>query len=103
MREKYNLIGMYAIVFLEEQYKGKTYTVFITGQATDDTFIVQVVSPLTGQPNVARLVNIKDMKDWLILPTREIADEVLEDWRKSDCKNFRYQFELSLPENKSDK
>lgn len=92
--EMSNLVGMYAIIFREKQYEGTTYNVYISGKATVDTFIVQAIGGLTGAPNVARLVHIDQMKDWLILPTKEIAEQVLSDWSKQGYKEFRFKFDI---------
>ncbi|MBC3788659.1 hypothetical protein [Spirosoma utsteinense] len=62
--------------------------VFIMGKADDNYYIVQFLNVLTGEPNVARVMHISQMLDWQFLPTKEIAEEVMADYRKHKTNRF---------------
>lgn len=85
-----NLVGMWALI-LDEKEKLKTM-VYIQGKADDEIYIVQVVSPLDGSTNIAKLINISKMMEWIFLPSREIADDVINDYRNNN--SFRFKAEI---------
>lgn len=76
-----NLVGMWALI-IDENEKLKS-TVFIYGKAEDEIYIVQAVGALDGVPNIAKLIHVSKMMDWIFLPSREIADDVINDYRKN--------------------
>ena len=81
-----NLVGMFA--FKLDSNRKITRKVYILGKADNEHFICQYISPLDGVPNIARLLTIAELKHWVIIPTMQIAEEVLEDYHKDRC--FRY-------------
>ena len=83
--EMSNLIGMYAFR-VEEGFVKRRY--FIAGKANNEYFIVQAISAMTGEPNVAKLWTIKELLELYIIPTREIADEVMADCIKNGWRYF---------------
>lgn len=85
-----NLVGMYGLI-LDKNDRIKQF-VFISGKAEDKIYIVQVVSLLIGAPNVAKLCHVSKIMKWILLPTREIADEVLEDMRKNKVLRYKLNF-----------
>ena len=78
--EMSNLVGMYAFLVIEDKIKA---IVFVAGKADNRYFICQAVSPLTGEPNVAKLMTIDQLKDWVILPNAVDAQNVLDDYHKN--------------------
>lgn len=84
-----NLVGMYAAVWIEDSLK---YQVYICGKANENLYIVQAINALTGEPNVAKLVSIDQMKDWDFLPTMDIATMYFSDYEKK--KERRYTLHL---------
>lgn len=84
-----NLVGMWAIVWGED---GKMKaTVFIKGKADEKYFIVQAVAPLTGEPNVAKLITIEQMIDWTFLPDLETANWVIGDYLDKEVNRFKFE------------
>lgn len=73
-----NLVGMWALI-LDDKEKIKT-TVYILGKADDEIYIVQAVGAIDGVPNIAKLTHVSKMMDWIFLPSKEIADEVMKDY-----------------------
>lgn len=86
-----NLVGMWAAIWNGDELKNK---VFICGKADEKYYIVQVLGALTGQPNIAKLVTVEQMKEenWDFFPTKEIAQEVLGDYMDKGIR--RYKFEI---------
>ena len=84
--EMSNLVGMFAVFVKNE--KIDTW-IFISGKADNAFFICQVISPLTGVPNVAKLLTLVELRDWTIIPTKELADEIIEDYARNG--RFRYE------------
>ena len=78
--EMSNLVGMYAFLIEEGKIKAK---IFITGKADNTYFICQVISPLTGEPNIAKLMTLDQLKNWVIIPNLELANEILADYYKN--------------------
>ena len=48
--------------------------------ADNNYFICQVISPLTGQLNIAKLMTIDQLKDWIIIPTKDLVNEISNDY-----------------------
>ncbi len=78
--EMSNLVGMYAFLIEEEKIKAR---IFITGKADNTYFICQVISPLTGEPNIAKLMTLDQLKNWVIIPKQDLANEILADYYKN--------------------
>ncbi len=78
--EMSNLVGMYAFLIEEDKIKSR---IFITGKADNAYFICQVISPLTGEPNIAKLLKLEQLKDWIIIPKQDLANEILADYYKN--------------------
>lgn len=50
----------------------------VIGTASEMSNLVGM--PLTGEPNVAKLMNMKELRKWVIVPTKKIADQINEDY-----------------------
>ena len=78
--EMSNLVGMYAFLVKEDKIKA---VVFVAGIAGDSHFICQLVDPLTYEPNVAKLMTIDQLKEWVILPNAIDAQNALDDYHEN--------------------
>ncbi len=78
--EMSNLVGMYAFMLEDNKIKARIY---ITGKADNRYFICQVISPLSGDLNIAKLMTLDQLKDWIIIPNQELANEILADYFKN--------------------
>lgn len=92
-----NLVGMWALIFKEEDKNVLRVTAYISGKCGssndgNDYYIVQAINALTGEPSTAKIFRISDMGNWVFLPTKEIAETVLNDYWATDSKRFRYHF-----------
>jgi len=73
-----NLVGLWSVIRNKD---GKIKNaVFIYGKADDEHFLVQAISALSGEPNVIRIVHLRDMMEWVFyanskLLMEEIANE----------------------------
>ncbi|RIV23621.1 hypothetical protein DYU11_11610 [Fibrisoma montanum] len=85
-----NLVGMYAYIWDGDVLR---YRCFISGKCDEFRYIVQAIDNFTGEPNVARIVHIKKMVDWQILPTRAIADEVDEFYFKEKRNGYKFDYD----------
>jgi len=89
--EMSNLVGMYAFKLTEDRKIESQF--FIKGKASNKYFIVQSISALDGAPNVAKLITLKQLVLCVIVPTKQLADEILDDYYKNHV--WRYiPFEL---------
>lgn len=84
-----NLVGMWAFIWSDDEQTKLHRTVFIYGKADEKHYIVQAINALTGEPNVAKLKTIEDMKDWTFVPTVELVKELRADLEKH--KENRYK------------
>jgi hypothetical protein len=66
-----NLVGMWAIIMYKEVWK---YTCFIYGKADDEYYIVQINNALTGAPLTCKLATLKQMTDWIFIPSQEVME-----------------------------
>jgi hypothetical protein len=80
-KSNYTLVGMWAYILDEKRLKIRK-NVFIYGKVTDEIYIVQICNAFTGSPNVARLVNISQMKEWLFIPNQETHEYVMYEYDK---------------------
>lgn len=87
-----NLVGLWARIRCEKQY-----TVFIYGKASDDYYLVQAVSALSGQPNVMRIVHLMDMLEWSFFADSDILQDDLD----FDLKNGKPRYALDIPNQQS--
>lgn len=87
-----NLVGMWAFIWSDEEQTKLHQTVFIYGKADENHYIVQAINTLTGEPNVAKLKTIEDMKDWTFVPTAELVDEIRADLEKHDHNRYKTDF-----------
>ena len=78
--EMSNLVGMYAFLIEEDKIKAR---IFIIGKADNTYFICQVISPLTGEPNIAKLMTLEQLKNWIIIPKQDLANKILADYFKN--------------------
>ena len=83
--EMSNLVGMIGFLVIENKIQAR---ILINGKADNKYFICQVVSPLDGQPNVAKLMTLDELKDWVIIPGLDLANDIYSDdlkigWRYS--------------------
>jgi hypothetical protein len=79
--EMSNLVGMYAVLLDSEDVI--IAKIFITGKADNRYFICQVISPFDGTGNVCKLMTLEQLKDWYIIPTKEVFAEILNDYLKN--------------------
>ena len=85
-----NLVGLWAVIRNEE---GKIKnTVFIYGKADDEHFLVQAVSALSGEPNVIRIVHLRDMIEWVFYANSELLGE--EHVNEARQGSVRYKLEI---------
>jgi hypothetical protein len=84
--EMSNLVGMYGFLVVEKKIVER---VFIKGKASNEYFISQQISPLTGEPNVAHLATLKELSRYNFAPTQDLANEMLEDYYNSS-NTWRY-------------
>ena len=72
--EMSNLVGMWIITLHGGDNIHMIY--YVNGKADKDHYIVQLVSPLTGEPNIAILITIKQLigSQHIIIPNRETLD-----------------------------
>ena len=85
-----NLVGLWAVIRNEE---GKIKnTVFIYGKADDEHFLVQAVSALSGEPNVIRIVHLRDMIEWVFYADSELLGE--EHDQEARQGSVRYKLEI---------
>jgi len=77
--EMSNLVGMYAFMVFNDKI---TMRVYIKGKASNEYFIVQRISPLTGEPNIATLMTLQQLAEFKIAPNKNIANEILEDYSR---------------------
>lgn len=89
-----NLVGMWAFIMDIPESDTIKMTVFIQGKVDDDHFIVQAISALDGSPNIARIVKVEHMYDWVFLPDKATADYVFEDYCRH--KRLRFKFDRKI-------
>lgn len=82
-----NLVGMWAFIWQDNKIKNR---VFVFGKANDDYYIIQAISALTGEPNVCKLIQLKDMINWTFYHTKEIADEAYEYWCENKINLYKF-------------
>lgn len=75
--EMSNLVGMCAFLIKEEKVITR---LFIAGKADNKYFICQVISPWDGYPNVAKLMTIDQLVEFVIIPTQELAIDLFKDY-----------------------
>lgn len=80
VRENTNLVGMYAFLIKDKTLLSRVY---VLGKADDTHYICQFISPLTGEYNIANILSVEELKYWQIIPTLELANEVLQDYYKN--------------------
>lgn len=80
-----SLVGYYAAIIYDEKFHNQ---VFIENQLDDNYYIVQVISPLNGEPNICRLFHIDAMKNWNFFPDRSTFEYCLGLYYAS--KNLNY-------------
>lgn len=86
-----NLVGLWAVIRNEEG--NIKNTVFIYGKADDDHFLVQAVSALSGEPNVIRIVHLRDMIEWVFYADLELLGE--EHANEARRGSVRYKLEIT--------
>jgi hypothetical protein len=86
--EMSNLVGMYAFLIKEEKIRAR---VFIRGKANNTYFICQVISAMTGEPNIAKLMTAQELVEWVIIPTQDLANSIYNDY----CDSGRWRYGLS--------
>lgn len=57
-----SIIGMWAVVPSDDSEWAMTG--FVRSKINDDLYLIQAISALTGEPNVLRIVPLKDMITW---------------------------------------
>ena len=74
--EMSNLVGMYAVNVVNEKIH---HMVKVIGKADNQYFICQFISPLTGEPNVSKLITLDQLKDWYVIHTYELFSQITKD------------------------
>ena len=87
--EMSNLVGMYAFLIQEHKIEAKIH---IIGKADNTYFICQVISSLTGKPNIAKLLTLDQLKKWIIVPELILANEILDDYYKEGYWRYSVKF-----------
>lgn len=87
-----NLVGCYLFVIEDEKIKR---TGFVYGKA-EDHYLIQWHNAMTGSPMQCQLFTVLQMVDWMFCPTREIADEIAEDYSK----HGRVRYSMYKKDNK---
>lgn len=84
------LVGLWARA---RGHSGKVkYWVFIYGQVDSEHYLVQAVAPLTGEPNVIRIVPLKQMLGWTFYADPELLHEEAEyEYNHGKC---RYNLDI---------
>lgn len=90
--ETKDLVGMHVYLIEKGEIKKRAY---IMGRANSNYYIVQAINEVTGDPNVARLMHVKELAKWHIMPTTEIANYTFDDYLDNDNK-WRYIFEIDI-------
>lgn len=86
-----NLVGLWATIRNEE---GKIKnSVFVYGKADDDHFLVQAISALSGEPNVIRIVNLREMLEWTFYASSDLLSEEIE----NEGRHGRVRYTLEIP------
>ena len=88
--EMSNLVGMWA--FLIGDDKKIKFQAFINGKASNEYFIVQAIGAMDGVPNIAKLMTLKELSDWVIIPADTI-DDVLTDYYKHGSWRFGFNID----------
>ena len=81
-----NLVNMWAFVWEGDVLK-KQY--FVLGKADDQHYIIQAINSMTGETNVCKIVELKDMMDWIFYPTKEIVNMVIADYAKTGVNRYK--------------
>lgn len=84
------IVGMWALILNEDQTIFRR--VFIYGMVQPGLYIVQGISALTGESNIAKLVPVERMGNWIFLPDKEIAE-----WVDSDASKNGGKVTMTLP------
>lgn len=85
--EMSNLVGMYAYFMKNDKIAAK---IQIIGKADNKYFICQIISPFNGVGNVAKLMTLDELKEWLIIPNENVESFVYNDY--CETKEFRFKF-----------
>ena len=70
------LVGMYAFLVKDYKILAKTY---IISNPEKGFYLLQVIDGF-GEPGVARLVPFHELRSWYIIPTKELAEEIAQDY-----------------------
>jgi hypothetical protein len=84
--EMSNLVGMYAFLLKDEKIEARIH---ILGKANNENFICQIISPFNGHGNICKLMSVEALKEWTIIPTFELANEIYNDYLKN---GWRYSY-----------
>ncbi len=87
-----NLVGMYALIWHEDDNDKLKAKAFIYGKADETYYIVQAINAMTGVPNVSKLMTIEQIKDWTFIPNQEILNDILDDYDKHKKNRFNFSF-----------
>ena len=74
-----DLVGMYAFYVVNKKIVAKIY---IHTKLNEKLYVCQAIDGL-GNPNVARLLSLQELSNWYIILTKELAEEMLEDYRRN--------------------
>lgn len=72
-----NLINFYAFLIEENKIKAQ---VIIIGKADENHFICQIISPINGCGNISVLLTIDELKKWVFIDNKDLAQDILNDY-----------------------
>lgn len=84
-----DLVGMYAFILSADeklQDKKIEYTMYIAARVNENNYLVQMISPLTGERNIAKIVSIGDMLNWTFVPDEQLADHIIKQTQEKGWK-----------------
>ena len=87
-----NLVGLFALLWSGNDL---IKTLFVKGKVDDEHYLIQFVSPVTGEPNVCRIVHIKNMLDWTFYPA-DIVEHCLADYQKDGANRYKAKLPFEL-------
>lgn len=88
-----NLVGMWAVVWTDDIAQERIKcTVFIYGKADEKYFLVQAINSINGEPNIAHLRTIEQMKYWTFLPTEQHVTLLKNDIARHAMNRYKVDF-----------
>jgi len=83
--EMSNLVNCYALLIRDQKLIAQA---FVLGKASNEYFILQFVSPLDGNPNICKLKKLDELTEWVFIPNKDLAEQMLDDYYKHKIWRF---------------